>query len=78
MITSDEAERIATEVIGPVTARDGQGWYLEGFDSGRFVREHWMGEKSVRCGSFCVVERAKVVPALLLLSAETAPSKERR
>ena len=34
MITSDEAERIATEVIGPATAGDGQGWHLEEFDSG--------------------------------------------
>jgi hypothetical protein len=34
MITSDEAERIATEVIGPATAGDGQGWHLEEFDFG--------------------------------------------
>jgi hypothetical protein len=58
MITSDEAERIATEVIGPATAGDGQGWHLEEFDSGWFIREDWMSEKSVRGGSFCVVERA--------------------
>ena len=58
MITSDEAERIATEVIGPATAADGQGWRLEEFGSGWFVREDWMSEGSVRGGSFCVVERA--------------------
>jgi hypothetical protein len=38
MITSDEAERIATEVISPVTAGDRQGWHLEEFDSGWFIR----------------------------------------
>ena len=58
MITSDEAERIATEVIGPSTAGDGQGWHLEQFDSGWFIREDWMSEKSIRGGPFCVVERA--------------------
>ena len=58
MITSDEAERIATEVIGPATAGDGQGWHLEEFDSGWLIREDWMSDRSVRGGSFCVVERA--------------------
>ena len=58
MITSDEAERIATEVIGPATAADGQGWRLEEFDAGWLVREDWMSETPVRGGSFCVVERA--------------------
>ena len=58
MITSDEAHRIATEVIGPPTAPDGQGWHLEEFDAGWLVREDWMAEESVRGGSFCVVERA--------------------
>ena len=52
MITSDEAERIATEVIGPAAAGDGQGWHLEEFDSGWFIREDWMSEKSIRRGSF--------------------------
>ncbi len=33
MITSNEAQRIATEVIGPATAADGQGWHLEEFDA---------------------------------------------
>ena len=58
MITSDEAQRIATQVIGPATAADGQGWHLEEFDAGWLVREDWMGEAPVRGGSFCVVERA--------------------
>lgn len=58
MITSDDAHRIATEAIGPATAADGQGWRLEEFDAGWFIREDWMSEKSVRGGSFCVVERA--------------------
>jgi hypothetical protein len=58
VITSDEAARIVTEVIGPATAGDGQGWQLEEFDAGWFIREDWMSEKSVRGGSFCVVERA--------------------
>jgi hypothetical protein len=58
VITSDEAHRIATEVIGPPTAADGQGWHLEEFDSGWLVREDWMTEESIRGGSFCVVERA--------------------
>jgi hypothetical protein len=58
MITGDEAQRIATEVIGPATAGDGQGWHLEEFGAGWFVREDWMSGESVRGGSFCVVERA--------------------
>jgi len=58
MITSEQAQLIATEVIGPATAADGQGWHLEEFDAGWFIREDWMSEESVRGGSFCVVERA--------------------
>ena len=58
MITSEQAQRIATEVIGPATATDGQGWHLEEFEAGWFIREDWMSEESVRGGSFCVVERA--------------------
>jgi hypothetical protein len=58
VITSDEAQRIATEVIGPATAADGQGWHLQEFDAGWLVREDWMGEESVRGGSFCILERA--------------------
>ena len=58
MITSDEARRIATEVIGPASAGDGQGWQLEEFDAGWLVREDWMSEQSVRGGSFCVIEKA--------------------
>ncbi len=68
MITSDEAERIATEVIGPAKAGDGQGWHLEEFDSGWFIREDWMSEESIRGGSFCVVERANRTSAGLLSS----------
>ena len=58
MTTSDEAHRIATEVVGSATAGDGQGWHLEEFDAGWLVREDWMSGESVRGGSFCVVERA--------------------
>ena len=58
MITTEQAQRIATQVIGPATAADGQGWHLEEFDAGWFIREDWMSEESVRGGSFCVVERA--------------------
>ena len=58
MITSEQAQQIATQVIGPATAADGQGWHLEEFDAGWFIREDWMIEESVRGGSFCVVERA--------------------
>ena len=58
MITTEQAQRIATEVIGPATAADGQGWHLEEFAGGWFIREDWMSEESVRGGSFCVVERA--------------------
>jgi hypothetical protein len=57
MITSDEAHRIATEVIGPASAGGGQGWHLEEFDGGWLVREDWTSDKPVRGGSFCVVER---------------------
>jgi hypothetical protein len=57
MITSDEAHRIATEVIGPATAGGGQGWHLEEFDAGWLIREDWTSDRPVRGGSFCVVER---------------------
>jgi hypothetical protein len=58
MITSDDAHRVAPEAIGPAAAAAGQGWQLEEFDAGWFIREDWMSEKSVRGGSFCVVEGA--------------------
>lgn len=57
MITSDEAHRIATEVIGLATAGGGQGWHLGEFDAGWLVREKWTSDRPVRGGSFCVVER---------------------
>jgi hypothetical protein len=58
VITSDEAQRIATQVIGPPTAADGQGWHLEEFDAGWLVREAGISEESVWGGSLVVVERA--------------------
>jgi hypothetical protein len=58
MITSDDAQRIATQVIGPATAPGGQGWQLEEFGAGWLVREDWMSQESVRGGSFCVIEKA--------------------
>lgn len=58
MITRDEAQRIAAEVVGPATAGDGQGWHLEEFSAGWLIREDWMSREPVRGGSFCVVERA--------------------
>jgi hypothetical protein len=58
VITSDEAERIATEALGPATAEDGQGWHLEEFREGWLIREDWMSDRSIRGGSFCVVERS--------------------
>ena len=58
MITSDDAQRIAAQIIGPADAADGRGWQLEEFPDGWFVREDWMSGESVRGGSFCVVERA--------------------
>jgi hypothetical protein len=57
MITSDQAHRIATEVIGPASAGGGQGWHLEEFDGGWLVREDWTSDRPVTGGSFCVVER---------------------
>jgi hypothetical protein len=44
VITTDEAQRIATEVIGPATAADGQGWDLEEFDAGWLAREDQSGD----------------------------------
>ena len=58
MITSEGAHRIATAAIGPADAAGGQGWHLEEFGAGWFIREDWMSEPSTRGGSFCVVERA--------------------
>lgn len=58
MITSDDAQQIATRVIGPAAAAGGQGWHLEEFGAGWLVREDWMSGEPVRGGSFCVVERA--------------------
>jgi hypothetical protein len=50
VITSDEAQRIATEVIGPATAPDGEGWHLEEFDVGWLIREDSMSQEPVRGG----------------------------
>jgi hypothetical protein len=57
MITKAEAERIATEVVGPASAGDGRGWRLVEFDAGWLIRQDWLGDHSRRGGAPCVVER---------------------
>jgi hypothetical protein len=57
MITKAEAERIATEVVGPASAGDGRGWKLVEFDAGWLIRQDWMDDHSVRGGGVRVVER---------------------
>jgi hypothetical protein len=59
MIDSTEAERIATEIMGPASAPGGRGWRLIEFDAGWVIRsakldgpEIWFG------GGHRVVERA--------------------
>jgi hypothetical protein len=73
MITSDEAQRIATEVIGPATAADGTGWQLEEFEAGWLVREDWMSEQPARGGSSCVIERA--TGRVLAFPSSISPSR---
>jgi hypothetical protein len=57
MITKAEAERIATDVVGPATASDGRGWRLVEFDAGWLIRQDWMDDHSRRGGGVRVVER---------------------
>jgi hypothetical protein len=40
MITRDEAERIAAEVVGFPSGDAGRGWNLEEFDEGWLINEH--------------------------------------
>lgn len=58
MITHEQAERIAAGIVGPATANDGLGWHLVEFDAGWVVWGDWFGDRSVRGGAVCVVERA--------------------
>jgi hypothetical protein len=73
MITSDEAHRIATEVIGPADAADGAGWHLEEFEAGWLVREDWTSEKSARGGSLCVIE--KTTGRVLAFPSSISPTR---
>jgi hypothetical protein len=59
MITKAEAERIATDVVGPATAGNGRGWKLVEFDAGWLIRQDWMDDhdQPTRGGAVCVVER---------------------
>jgi hypothetical protein len=57
MITKAEAERIATEVVGPASASEGRGWKLIEFDAGWLIRQDWMDDRSLRGGGVRVVER---------------------
>jgi hypothetical protein len=73
MITSEQAQRIAAEFIGPATAANGQGWRLEEFSAGWLVREDWMSDKQTRGGSFCVVERA--TGRVMAFPTSTSPTR---
>ena len=73
MITRDQAESIATEIIGPATAAAGRGWHLEEFPAGWFVREDWMSNTQIRGGSFCVVERS--AGSVLAFPASIPPAR---
>jgi hypothetical protein len=57
MITKAEAERIATDVVGPASASDGRGWKLVEFDAGWLIRQDWMDDHSMRGGGVRVVEK---------------------
>jgi hypothetical protein len=59
MITKAEAERIATELLGPATAGDGRGWRLVEFDAGWLIWRDSMdnNDGSRRGGGVRVVER---------------------
>jgi hypothetical protein len=58
MITEADAERIATEIMGPASAPDGRGWRLIEFDAGWLIRpDSWDGPP-MRGGEVRVVERA--------------------
>jgi hypothetical protein len=55
MITHEQAERIADEVIGPDGG--GQSWELVEFDAGWLIRESSSSDASMRGGAIRVVER---------------------
>jgi hypothetical protein len=59
MITKAEAERIATELLGPATVGDGRGWRLVEFDAGWLIWRDWMdnNDGSRRGAGVRVVER---------------------
>jgi hypothetical protein len=55
MITRDEAERIAAEVVGLPSDDAEHGWDLEEFDQGWLINEH--GWDDYRGGATRVIER---------------------
>ena len=57
MITAEQAERIAAEVVGAPSDDPALGWELEEFSAGWLVREAWLNDPSVRGGAVWVVER---------------------
>jgi hypothetical protein len=55
MITRDEAERIAAELIGFPAGDAAHGWVLEEFDEGWLINEHQADD--YRGGASRVIER---------------------
>jgi hypothetical protein len=58
VITREQAERAAAEVIGTPPDHPTLGWELEEFDEGWLVREAWLNDPGVRGGAVWVIERA--------------------
>ena len=57
MITQEQAERIAGEILGDADDSGEQNWELVEFDAGWLIREGSASDASLRGGALRVIER---------------------
>jgi hypothetical protein len=58
VITREQAERIAAEILGTASDATDREWELVEFDSGWLIKEQVPGDEARRGGAARVVERA--------------------
>jgi hypothetical protein len=57
MITQEQAERIAGEIVGQAYGSGDHSWELVEFDAGWLIRESSASDSSMRGGALRVIER---------------------
>jgi hypothetical protein len=58
VITREQAETIASQIVGGNQQDGSQTWELVEFDAGWLIREAWLSDRSRRGGAVRVVERS--------------------